>query len=353
MRQESYLIFELANAFYGISTVAVQEIFLLPEVTPIAETASWVVGVINLRGAILPVIDLPHLLGQASPLLQPTDSVIIVQWQNQRIGMVVQQVCEVAAIAHEDIQRTLTSQASIKNTNTSITFGITTLESKLVTLIDPTSLVQSDPITVQQELSHHGSNGTALGLISHPNCSQQSSLFAHLSLEAQEQLKIRAQSLSQKLQTQDSNGVLPMAILKLEGEYFGIGLELVQELIDIRKLTPIPCCPKYILGNMNLRGEIITLIDISHILNLPRQSLENRKKAIVAQFRNSSIGIAVDNIVEITELHLNQILAVPAAHHATNDEYLQGVASYQGEMMSIINLPKVITADTLIVNEEI
>lgn len=353
MSQQSYLTFELSDAFFGIPTTAVQEIFLLPEVTPTAEACSGIIGVVNLRGEILPIVDLHYLLGQSSPPLQPNDHIIVVQCQDQQVGMVVQHVCEVQAIETGDIQTILPYQYFSEGVSTTLIAGIAKLESTLVTLIQPAHVVQLGRVPIDRDVTLGKRSGVSAAPISHPVNHCRASLYAHLSAADQQVLQARSQNLSRKLNTHDRRRLLPLAILKLEGEYFGVGLELVHELIDIRRLTPLPCCPQHILGNMNLRGEIITLIDISHVLNLPRHASNNRQKAIVAQWERSNIGIAVDDIVEVTELDPSQILPVPAAHPVGGDEYLQGVASYQGGMMSIINLPKVITADSLVVNEEI
>ncbi|MBG1259194.1 chemotaxis protein CheW [Nostoc commune] len=65
---------------------AVQELFFLPEVTAIAVTSGTILGVINLRGKFLPVMDLYRRLEQACPPFQLTDSMIVLEWQTQRAG---------------------------------------------------------------------------------------------------------------------------------------------------------------------------------------------------------------------------------------------------------------------------
>lgn len=345
MSQQSYLIFELNNASYGIPTIAVQDFFGLPEVTPTVETAPNVIGIINLRGNILPIVDLSRLLGQSPLPLQPTDGVIVVQWQDQRVGMIVHQVCEVQQIASDNIQTHLAYQRTSDNAVIPITLGIVTLESTLVTLINPAYVIQAI-VAGKQDSSHANGNGVTTTY-------QKQALYSHLPLEVQHQLQSRSHSLSQKFRFQDETRLISIAVLQLEGEFFGVGLDLVHELINIHKFTLIPCCPMHIIGNMNLRGEIITLIDISHILNLPRQPSKNRQKAILVDWNHSNIGIAVDDIVDVTELDPQQILPAPIAISSSTNEYVQGVVAYQDEMISMINLPKVLMASSLVVNEDI
>jgi len=338
MSEQYYLIVELNGAYYGLPAIAVQEIFLIPEVMPVAEAITDVLGVVNVRGTILPIINLPQLLGIPSRLLQPTDSIVLMQWQNTRVGIVVQQVCEVQEIAPEQIQTNY--QHNLNASARKVISSIAVLESMLVTLIEPAGLVQSLGMEVLTREASIQTNDSS------------SNLLEHLSSEVRQLLQQRSLSLSQPFNSQDVSTLIPLAVVSLNNEYFGVGLELVHELVNVHKLSPIPCCPNHILGNMNLRGEILTLIDISNILNLLTDSSNSKKKAIVTQWHNSTIGIAVDDIFDVTYIDPAQIAPIPVAIHTLNHEYLQGVVRYKEKMMSILDLKKVIMADSLVVNEE-
>jgi purine-binding chemotaxis protein CheW len=139
----------------------------------------------------------------------------------------------------------------------------------------------------------------------------------------------------------------------LGGEYFGFGLETVYEFTEIHKITPIPCCPPHIVGNINLRGEIVTLININNVVDLPMKAVRSQPQAVVVRLDQRVAGIAVDDIFDVTYIHPSQVSAAPVALHSAKDEYLQGVAPYQDKMMSIINLSKLLTSEVLIVNEEV
>jgi purine-binding chemotaxis protein CheW len=195
----------------------------------------------------------------------------------------------------------------------------------------------------------NGSKASSNGAIA---VKSSTSLFAHLSTDEQQILRSRSESLRQAVDTQDTVGV-PITVIRLAGEYFGLSLETVHEFTDIRKVTPVPCCPPHILGNMNLRGEIVTLVDISQAVNLLIDSSNFRRKAIVVRMDDVVAGIAVDEIVDVIHLDLTQISTVPVAIHSASDEYLQGVASYQDKMIGIINLSKILSSGVLVVNEDL
>jgi purine-binding chemotaxis protein CheW len=93
----------------------------------------------------------------------------------------------------------------------------------------------------------------------------------------------------------DATGLFPLAIVKIGGETFGIDLTAIQEFTSIRNLTTIPCCPSHIVGNMNLRGEIITLVDIRNILNLGGAPVKIGNKTVVVQVQDILAGLPVDD----------------------------------------------------------
>ena len=81
---------------------------------------------------------------------------------------------------------------------------------------------------------------------------------------------------------------IPLAIIQLGAECFGVGLDVVREFSHLRRVTAIPCCPSHIAGNMNLRGDILTLVDIRGLLNIPAEG--NPSEVMVVEAGDLSIG---------------------------------------------------------------
>lgn len=365
MSDQSYVLFALGYSCYGIPTSVVQELFFLPEVSPGPGAAPFMVGIINLRGSILPIVDLQRRLGHQSSPYELTNSIIVVQWQNHQVGLLVDQVHEVQAIAEEHIRSGLVyEQWQVAEFQRFVT-GVASLDTTLVTLLNPEELVRSADLSILSDLGAedtvakhlNNNNGYGHGGLSERTIVNQpttgaTNLFAHLSSADQQVLRARSENLRLVANTQDIRGI-PVTVVGLEGEYFGLNLDTVHEFTDIHKVTPVPCCPPHILGNMNLRGEIVTLVDISQAINLSMTSAKSRHKAIVVRLDELVAGIAVDQILDVIYLDPLQISTAAIAIHTTADEYLQGFTSYQDKMISIINLSKLLTSDVLVVNEEL
>ena len=117
-----FIIFVFRNAYYAINAEFVESIVLLPELSPLAEAPNYLIGVFNLRGKVLPVMDLDKRFGYASEPYSLTDSVIVVEFGNERVGIVVNEIHDLQKISVNMIENkpSITDQ---KTSNQSIIAG--------------------------------------------------------------------------------------------------------------------------------------------------------------------------------------------------------------------------------------
>jgi len=140
--ENQYLTFMLSGEEYGVDILTVQELRGWEETTPIPNTPSFVLGVINLRGVVVPIVDLRQRFGLERMEFGPTTVVIIVKVQTggkeRVLGIVVDAVSEVYDINKDDMQPPPDMEGSI-----SIDFvtGLATMDDKMVILLDINKLV--------------------------------------------------------------------------------------------------------------------------------------------------------------------------------------------------------------------
>jgi purine-binding chemotaxis protein CheW len=153
---------------------------------------------------------------------------------------------------------------------------------------------------------------------------------------------------------------LALAVVKLDGEYFGVELHAVQEFCDIAQPSPIPCCPPHILGAISLRGNLLTLLDLSVALNLPRTEQSRGKAVIVrtstwpgSEMGEQAVGVAVDEVCEVVYLRQEELQAAPAALREQHGAEIKGTASYDDRMMTVLDLPALLAREEWIVNETV
>jgi purine-binding chemotaxis protein CheW len=346
MADTSYLIFDSGQNRYGLAAAAVQELFFLPEVTPLPNLPNCVVGVIDLRGEILPIVDLGLFLGRGSRPYTLTNSVIVIRNDYQALGLVVEHTHEVEAIAPNQITPWTTTEPDPSRPPAFL--GIAKRAGEIVTILNPGAFTALNvQTTLNINLEEHWQAPGAV------NPDLLSSLWAELSKDNRQVLRQRRDGLTQAVQVEDCQSLTALAVMGLQGEYFGLGLDAIHEFTDIHSITPIPCCPPHVLGNINLRGEIVTLVDISPVINLTPQAHHPWRKAIVVRMDEIVAGIAVEDIFDVVHIHPGQINTAPIAIQGSHNDYLQGVAPYQNKLMSVINLSKILTSGVLDVDEEV
>ena len=137
---------------------------------------------------------------------------------------------------------------------------------------------------------------------------------------------------------------------------FGIDLELVREFSLVRNVVPVPCCPEHIVGQMNLRGDILTLVDIRAVLQLPGVPEDMDAppgQVVVAQMGELRVGVLVDEVLDVLYLRPSDITPVPVAVQALGMDYLKGTAPHGTKMLSILDLNKILTTGDRVVFEEV
>jgi len=338
---QPYIIFSLNNVRYGLVAICVEEIFSLPELKPVVEAPLDIVGVMNLRGEIIPVMDLNLRFGYRSQSYSLTDCMIVLRWKDVRLGAIVNQVHDVANITKETISKHI--YYGIESRETSFVAGIVQVEADIVMLLNHETLIQySEAIGPRSEEENQSDflKQKSLQIFSPEATAAEREIF-----------QARAENLKHQIEGEDLTGLMPVAVIGLNEEYFGLDLGVVREFTEITQVTPIPCCPPHIVGNMNLRGEIVTLVDIRSVLNLTGNNGTKASKAMIVQIDDLVAGVTVDRVFDV--IYLSQIKPVPSAVHSPQEEYLRGTAMYGENMMSILDLPKIIIQGGLIVDEEI
>lgn len=347
------LTFTLRNELFAVDAAAVKEIIWLPELTPIEESPASVAGVFNLHGRIVPVTDLNIRFGHPHERYHASDRVIVIECgmrsaefksktQNPKseiieYGIIANDVHDVVAILERDVEPTLTLRPLHEEEGTThLLAGEVKVGEEIIMLIDHTAIAEFGMRNMELKEAY-------------------SAFRTPHSAFTPEELAIfheRAKRLAESVRDIAPEGQAPLAVLRLNEELYGIDLRFVREFSDVYDTAPVPCTPAHIVGNINLRGEILTLIDIREMLNIEKHSVFG-KKAVVASVNGIVAGIAVEDIVEVINISPSEIRHVPAAVEAVSNEYIKGEFPYQGKMLSILDLKKILTSKEMVVSEEI
>lgn len=337
MNHESYLLFTLDGLHYGLAAEVVQEIFFLPALTSVPESGPEVAGVLNLRGQLLAVLNLRVCLGKPRRPNALHQAVILVKYDDHRLGLIVDDIQNVEEIETSNISSGLDTPY-IGKAERSMTTGLAKFSNHIIILLNPETLMQGYS-AIYTETSTTEIDST------------ENTFMAQFNPQEQMVLQDRAEGLAQVTEADNLAGLSALAVVSLEGEQFALGLESVHEFTEVPQVTPIPCCPSHIVGNMNLRGEILTLVDIRRFLNLAPSVERKPDKAVVMRLGSLVAGVVVDEVYDVVYVQPSEIASIPAAIHSSDNEYLKGIARYQDSMMSLLDLPKLLTQGELVVNQ--
>jgi purine-binding chemotaxis protein CheW len=371
MEIKPYLIFKQNGFLWGVEACYVREIFFLPELTAIAETPQDIVGAIDLRGEVLPVMDLNLRFGYVWQEYAVTDSTIVIEWQEIRVAIIVNEVSEVKQIPENAITPQLSYGRDKPEASHHFLAGFARCEADIIMLLNLDRLIRYSPDKTEAEMpvSANGAGSLAAsGKVDGKNLqleidpkllaedakvlSQPQVFCPNATPEQKAIFRERAENLRRLGDRENSAANMSLAVVLLNGEYFGINLEVVREFTHIRQVTPVPCTPDRIIGNMNLRGEILTLVDIRNVLNMSADT-KSLSQAIVVEIEDLVVGIVVDEILNIIYLNVAELATIPAALNSANREYLQATAFYEEKIIAVLNLQKLLTKGGVVVEEEV
>ncbi len=163
-------------------------------------------------------------------------------------------------------------------------------------------------------------------------------------------LKARARVLARE--TEEAGAArefLDIIEFSLAAETYGIESAFVREVYPLKDLTPLPGTPPFVLGIVNVRGQILSVIDLKKFFNLPEKGLGQLNKVIIIRNDRMEFGILADAVLDARPIPLETIQAVPPTVTGIGAGYLKGVA---GGRMIILDAEKILGDEKIIVHQE-
>ncbi len=131
---------------------------------------------------------------------------------------------------------------------------------------------------------------------------------------------------------------MQVVIFKLNNEQFAVQTAKVQSINDAMEITKVPKAPAHIKGLINLRGNIISLLDINLLLDVPK-SEEKQNNIIILEMEDELVGITVDQVDEVLELEEELIEKINDGKKA----YIEGVINFKDRIVTLIDIDKLLS----------
>ena len=139
-----------------------------------------------------------------------------------------------------------------------------------------------------------------------------------------------------------SDVLLHLVTFDLLGEEFGVPILDVREIIQMLNITPVPNAPSFVEGVINLRGQIIPIVDLRKRFNLATKEITNENRIVVIEVNNNTLGLIVDGDSEVLRIPEDLVKPAPALiAGGIGSEFIKGIAYYKERMLILIDLYKV------------
>lgn len=131
----------------------------------------------------------------------------------------------------------------------------------------------------------------------------------------------------------------------LADETYAIDVLQVQEVLKLTEIAPVPGVPDYILGIINLRGSVVTVIDARRRMLLPDRAPDEASRIVIIDVDNQNVGILVDSVAEVVQIPPDAVDPAPAVGNDQTNRFILGVSSTEEGLTIVIDLNKLLSDD--------
>ncbi|MDF1642831.1 MAG: chemotaxis protein CheW [Pseudomonadales bacterium] len=146
-----------------------------------------------------------------------------------------------------------------------------------------------------------------------------------------------------KMSKGDNDPVLQWVTFKLDGETYGINVMQVQEVLRHTEIAPVPGAPEYVMGIINLRGNVVTVIDTRHRFGLSSAEVSENTRIVIIEADQHVVGIMVDAVAEVVYLNQSEVDTAPNVGNDETSKFIQGVCNKNDELLILIDLNNMLT----------
>ena len=170
-------------------------------------------------------------------------------------------------------------------------------------------------------------------------------------LKISEILHNRAEAIAKASETEeDTSKHISIIEFSLGQEKYAIETQYLKEVTGSNQIFEIPCTPYYIYGVINLRGKIITVIDLKKYLQLNYKGISDSSSIVIVEYKNSQVGLVADSIEGIHDISIEEIQNSKPKLKNIKDTFLQGITQ---DTVIVLDIVKLLEDEEILVNESI
>src|SRR3984957_391171 len=153
--------------------------------------------------------------------------------------------------------------------------------------------------------------------------------------------------ISKWMPREQEQQIVQLIVFHLEDEEFGVPISEVREIIATGPVTPIPNSPKFIVGVINVRGEVPVVIDLKERFSLRKKKEIESKHIVLTEQDKNLFGLLVDEVTEVLRVEENTITKAPDLVTKIHEDYVKGVLTIDNRLILLLDLAKVLSEEGL------
>ncbi|MDI1472379.1 MAG: chemotaxis protein CheW [Thermodesulfovibrio sp.] len=272
-----FVTFLIDREIFAINMAPVQEIIRVPEIVKVPKSPPSLMGLANLRGKVLPIINLRKVFGLEEKTIDESSRVIVIDL-GQTLGFLVDNVSSVIDVDETKIETSSEIKSIVKS---DFLKGVIKdiAKFKMVMILDIEKVIEKEFSEILQGSSK------------------------------EYEITSKEQSTEEEILTDERQ----LVSFTVSDEEYAILIENIQEIVQIPEhITKVPNSEQSIIGIMNLRDKILPLASLRRLFGFPEEQLTEQNRIVVLSMGNLSVGIVVDSVKEVLRVSESIIEPVPS-----------------------------------------
>lgn len=308
IEEEQLVSFLLDKEEYAIGIMMVKEIIRVPQIVKVPNCEAYIEGVVSIRNNLLPIINLRTYFGMEHIDINDHTRVLVVDMGSFIAGIMVDKISEVLRVPASIIQ----PPPKFSSQSGEQLKGVAKLDKgkRMILLLEPSKLISSNEMITISGVS--GNN----------------------------ELDMEDKSITRQLLDEEQ-----LVTFKIDCEEYGVKIANVQEINRMTEVTKIPRAPYYIVGVVNLRGNVIPALDLRRLFKLSDKQVTDATRIIIVDLDGKRTGIVVDSVSEVLRFEKALIEEPPdILSSGIDSDYVEGVGKLEGgkRMILILDISKVL-----------
>lgn len=303
------LLFNVNDKQYAAQLSQVYQVIAIPSITSVPESQDFVEGVINFAGKVVPLVNFKKKFLMADNTISLTDWVLIADLGNHYVGIVVDRVFPAVSFKDSDITKPDEILKEVKYLN-----AVAKIKDNLVPIVDFQLMLSAEDKQGLMTISED-SNFSSL-----PDSSEE------------DYFKEKVRVLR----------------FKLDNECYCISQKEAKEVVITNNISKVPNAPSIIMGVINLRGEIIPVINIRHLLGFETKVKQEEFGIIVTDIKDELISVLVDEIQGTLELEEEDLQPTLTTIKGRLNEFTKGEFQVNDDILIYLSLNRILDCQEII-----